>query len=65
MGSEDFSFYTEKIPSCFYYIGNGKSNDFILHESVYDFNDEVIYFAALFWVKIFENAFSIKIINNN
>lgn len=40
MGGEDFSFYLEKIPGTFLRIGVGDRPP--LHNSAYDFNDEVI-----------------------
>lgn len=45
MASEDFSRYLEKIPGCFFFIGNGKKNG-ELHTPTYEFNDAVIPIAA-------------------
>lgn len=38
--SEDFSFYLEKIPGCYFFMGNGASAS--CHNSAYDFNDAAL-----------------------
>ena len=38
--SEDFSFYLQKVPGCYFFIGNGDSA--FCHNAKYDFNDEVM-----------------------
>tara|TARA_Y100000591_G_C21842433_1_gene706550 strand:+ start:1608 stop:2768 length:1161 start_codon:yes stop_codon:yes gene_type:complete len=40
MGSEDFSYFLEKVPGAFAWIGNGNSAP--LHNPKYDFNDSVL-----------------------
>ena len=40
MGSEDFSYFLEKIPGAFAWIGNG--NTAPLHNPRYDFNDNIL-----------------------
>ena len=40
MGSEDFSYFLNKVPGAFAWIGNGKSAS--LHNPKYDFNDDVL-----------------------
>ena len=45
LAAEDFSFYLEHIPGCFFFVGNG-TNSPALHSSTYDFNDEVIPIAC-------------------
>ncbi|MEC8320958.1 MAG: amidohydrolase [Planctomycetota bacterium] len=45
MGGEDFSFYGEKVPACFYVLGQqaeGGEPMPALHSPRYDFNDETI-----------------------
>lgn len=43
--SEDFSYFLQKIPGCYFFIGNGEASAACHHPS-YDFNDEVIPIAA-------------------
>lgn len=44
MASEDFSHYLQKIPGCFFFLGNG--NHGAIHSAQYQFNDEIIPVAA-------------------
>lgn len=53
MGSEDFSFFLEHCPGCFFGIGNGDSAP--LHSPRYDFNDEALMVGARAWVRIAEH----------
>lgn len=52
MFSEDFAFMQEVKPSCYFGIGNGPSRN--LHDSGYDFNDELLRFGPLFWKALAE-----------
>jgi amidohydrolase len=47
MGGEDFAFYAEKIPACFYILGmeDGVWKSAHLHQPTYDFNDAAIPFG--------------------
>jgi hippurate hydrolase len=45
MVTEDFAFYLEKIPGCFFLVGNGEVNS-ALHTPFYNFQDSVIPIAA-------------------
>ncbi|WP_022663320.1 amidohydrolase [Paucidesulfovibrio longus] len=51
MGSEDFAFYLRHVPGCFLWVGNGKDSA-LLHNSKYDFNDEVILVGASVFVEL-------------
>jgi metal-dependent amidase/aminoacylase/carboxypeptidase family protein len=44
MGGEDFAFYAEKIPACFYILGveDGTWRSAHLHQPTYDFNDAAL-----------------------
>ena len=52
MFSEDFAFMQEVKPSCYFGIGNGPSRN--LHDSGYDFNDELLRYGPLFWQRLVE-----------
>jgi hippurate hydrolase len=63
MGSEDFSFFLEAKPGCYFLIGNGDGSHregghglgpCMLHNPSYDFNDELIPLGATAWVRIAE-----------
>lgn len=45
MGAEDFSFYAERVPACFYWLGllpDGQERYPNLHAPEFDFNDDAI-----------------------
>ncbi|MEK8053461.1 M20 aminoacylase family protein [Ideonella sp. DXS22W] len=63
MGAEDFSYYLQKIPGCYFMIGNGDGahregghglGPCMLHNPSYDFNDDLIPLGATAWVRIAE-----------
>jgi hippurate hydrolase len=52
MFSEDFAYMQQAVPGCFFGIGNGDSRG--LHDSGYDFNDDLLEKAPAFWVRLVE-----------
>jgi len=63
MGSEDFSFFLQARPGCYFVIGNGDGEHregghglgpCMLHNPSYDFNDDLIPLGATAWVRIAE-----------
>ncbi len=63
MGSEDFSYFLQERPGCFFVIGNGDGRHrahghgegpCMLHNPNYDFNDELIPLGATAWVHLAE-----------
>ena len=68
MGAEDFSFYLEKVPGCYLFLGNGEGDHrevsyhgmgpCQLHNSNYDFNDALLPVGATYWVKLVEKFFA-------
>jgi amidohydrolase len=63
MGAEDFSFFLQEKPGCYFTLGNGDGahrlgghglGPCMLHNPSYDFNDELIPVGASCWVKIAE-----------
>jgi hippurate hydrolase len=63
MGSEDFAFFLQAKPGCYFTLGNGDGTHrqgghgmgpCMLHNPSYDFNDELIPLGASCWVKIAE-----------
>jgi len=53
-GSEDFSFMSEQVPSCYLILGNGDDSR-PLHNPGYDFNDGAIVYGASFFARIVEH----------
>ncbi|HOL37334.1 MAG: amidohydrolase [Proteobacteria bacterium] len=63
MGSEDFAFFLQQRPGCYFVIGNGDgahrapghgAGPCTLHNPNYDFNDALIALGATAWVRIAE-----------
>jgi amidohydrolase len=63
MGAEDFSFFLQKKPGCFFFIGNGDGTHRVLghglgpctlHNPNYDFNDDLIPLGATIWTRMAE-----------
>jgi hippurate hydrolase len=63
MGSEDFAFFLQAKPGCYFTLGNGDGTHrqgghgmgpCMLHNPSYDFNDELIPLGASCWVKVAE-----------
>jgi hippurate hydrolase len=52
MFSEDFAFMQEVVPSCYFGLGNGNSRS--LHDSGYDFNDQLLVKGPVFWGRLVE-----------
>lgn len=63
MGAEDFSYFLQEKPGCYFVIGNGDGTHrdsghglgpCTLHNPSYDFNDELIPIGASLWVRVAE-----------
>ena len=56
MASEDFGTFLQKIPGCFVFLGSGKSKNveenIMLHNSIYDYNDDVLEIGAKYFAEI-------------
>ncbi len=64
LGSEDFSYFLQAKPGCYFLIGNGDGahrqgghglGPCMLHNPSYDFNDELIPLGATAWVRLAES----------
>jgi hippurate hydrolase len=63
MGAEDFSYFLQAKPGCYFVIGNGDGahregghglGPCMLHNPSYDFNDDLIPLGATAWVRMAE-----------
>ncbi|MBB4845836.1 hippurate hydrolase [Paucibacter oligotrophus] len=63
MGAEDFSFFLQQTPGCYFLIGNGDGSHRVgghglgpcmLHNPSYDFNDALIPLGGSMWVRLAE-----------
>jgi amidohydrolase len=57
MAAEDFAWFLEKRPGAYIWIGNGAGTDeAMLHNPHYDFNDEILALGASYWARLAETA---------
>jgi hippurate hydrolase len=55
MVSEDFAYMLERVPGCYFMMGNGdEPHRRMLHDPGYDFNDELIVKGAALWGRVVE-----------
>ena len=55
MGAEDFAFMLEKKPGCYIWLGSGEDGC-SLHNSRYDFNDDILVPGASYWARLAETV---------
>jgi amidohydrolase len=55
MGAEDFGWFLEKRPGAYIWIGNGAVGR-PLHNSHYEFNDEILSLGASYWARLAEEV---------
>ena len=58
MASEDFSYFLEKIPGCYIFLGNGIHTQ--SHRSDFDFNDDIMPVGIAFWTTLVEQELGEK-----
>ncbi len=51
-GSEDFAYFLQARPGCFFRLGNGATP--MVHNAKYDFNDESLLIGAAYWTRLVE-----------
>lgn len=68
MGAEDFSYFLLEKPGCFFFLGGnegalqgwaqygqpGQRSNCMCHNTAFDFNDNLLPLAAVFWVRLVE-----------
>ena len=53
MGAEDFAYMLEKKSGCYAWLGAGKGKrGYMLHNSKYDFNDDIIPIGIAYWEEL-------------
>ena len=61
MGAEDFSFLLKKKPGAYLHLGAGMPQaNANLHQSGYDFNDDLLPIGAAYWVSLVESQLATK-----
>jgi hippurate hydrolase len=62
MGGEDFSFMLQVLPGAYIRVGQGRTDGpgpYPLHNSRYDFNDEILPLGAALHASLVERALSL------
>lgn len=55
MGSEDFAYMLKEKPGSYIFIGNGPgTGGCLLHNPLYDFNDDILVTGARYWTRLVE-----------
>ncbi len=63
MVSDDFSFYQNEIPGCYFVLGCGDAeHNKNVHTRLYDFNDKSIPIGVEIYIRILEEKFDLKLI---
>ena len=61
MGAEDFAYMLEKKPGAYIWLGAGEGKSgCMLHNSKYDFNDEIIPLGISYWYNLVQNQLSVE-----
>jgi len=59
MAAEDFGYMLEALPGAYIWVGNGEGEGgCMLHNALYDFNDEVSPLGSSYWVELVKNRLS-------
>ena len=61
MGAEDFSFMLQKKPGAYLRIGQGAPDGAYLHNSRYDFNDEILPLGAAMHASLVEQGMPLEL----
>lgn len=63
LGAEDFAYYLEKKPGCFFFVGGGEESreNHICHSDHFDFNDKTLPFGVKVWLSLVEDRFAMSL----
>eukprot|EP00123_Amoebidium_parasiticum_P011948 comp21013_c1_seq1/m.28206 comp21013_c1_seq1/g.28206 ORF comp21013_c1_seq1/g.28206 comp21013_c1_seq1/m.28206 type:complete len:418 (-) comp21013_c1_seq1:458-1711(-) len=63
MGAEDFSYFLQERPGCFFFVGthDGTSPPAMLHNPHYNFNDKALPVAAQMFVRLAEDRLGVSL----
>jgi hippurate hydrolase len=65
MASEDFSYFLQEKPGCFFALGTLKPGHQpkTLHTSDYNFNDDMVATGGYFWLRVIEDRLNVKLLS--
>lgn len=59
LAGEDFAFMLQARPGCYVWIGNGQDSA-SLHNTAYDFNDDILPIGAAYWARLVQQELPTK-----
>jgi len=64
LGAEDFAFFLQQRPGCFFFLGGGEPgrSNAICHATNYDYNDHLIDIGVRFWIKLIEARMDVALL---
>ncbi|ETV91981.1 hypothetical protein, variant [Aphanomyces invadans] len=66
--SEDFAYYLQTIPGCFYFVGTNdtaQSQNRSVHSDTYDFNDDILPVAVRMFVEVLQHRFNCTLFSDH
>lgn len=65
MASEDFSYFIQERPGCFFALGTLKPGQVprTLHHSDYNFNDDMVATGGYFWTRLIEDRLNVTLVD--
>jgi amidohydrolase len=63
LGAEDFAYFLQHRPGCFFFLGGGEAgrSNAICHATSYDYNDNLIDIGVRFWVRLIEERMGVTL----
>ncbi len=63
LAAEDFAYYVEKVPGCFFFLGAGEEGKLnaVNHSSSFEFNDHLLPIAVQFWIRLVEDRLGVSL----
>eukprot|EP00160_Parvularia_atlantis_P001484 Unigene11184_Nuclearia_a/m.34211 Unigene11184_Nuclearia_a/g.34211 ORF Unigene11184_Nuclearia_a/g.34211 Unigene11184_Nuclearia_a/m.34211 type:complete len:409 (+) Unigene11184_Nuclearia_a:53-1279(+) len=63
MGAEDFAYYLQHRPGCFYFLGGGEPGrlNAICHSTKFDFNDGILPISLKMYVRLVEDRLGVRL----
>ena len=63
LGAEDFAYYLQHRPGCFFFLGSGEAgrSNAVCHATNYDFNDNLIDIGVRFWLRLVEARLGVSL----
>lgn len=63
MASEDFSFFTQRVPGCFFFVGMTEDGQTVYpcHSTSYQFNDKIIAPVIKIYIRLIEDRLGVSL----